>query len=231
MAAQQLETIELETATPVSHSVIWLHGLGASGDDFVPVAPQLGLPEGLGVRFIFPHAPVRPISINNGMSMRGWYDITSLDFDQREQDVAGTQASAAAIDALIDQEIERGVPANKIVLAGFSQGGAIALYAGLTSRHRVAGILALSTYLPLADQVFEDMKTRANADDDRTSLPIFFAHGTHDEVILLKYAEQSRDALAQAGFEVEWSAWPMPHSVIPDEIAAMGAWFKKQMGK
>lgn len=231
MAAQQLETIELETGSPVSHSVIWLHGLGASGDDFVPVVPELDLPETLGVRFIFPHAPVRPITINNGMSMRGWYDITSLNFDQREQDVAGTQASALAIDALIEQEIERGVPAANIVLAGFSQGGAIALYAGLTSRHRVAGILALSTYLPLADQVFADMKNRDNADDDRNTLPIFFAHGTHDDVIQLKYAEQSRDALAEAGFTVEWSAWPMPHSVIPDEIAAMGDWFRKQLGK
>ena len=231
MASQQLKTIEIETATPVSYSVIWLHGLGASGNDFVPVVPQLGLPDDVGVRFIFPNAPVRPITVNNGMTMPAWYDISSLDFDKREQDVTGTQESAQAIDALIEQEISRGVPADKIVLAGYSQGGAIVLYAGITSRHRVAGILALSTYLPLADQVFDDMKNRANADDDRCSLPIFFAHGTHDDVIKLKYAEQSREALNGAGFDVDWSTWPMSHMIIPDEIAAMGEWFRKQMGK
>ena len=222
MTSDSLECIELETATPVTHSVIWLHGLGASGDDFVPVVPELGIPEALGVRFIFPHAPVRPITINNGMSMRGWYDITSLNFDEREQDVSGTQASAAAVDALIEQEISRGIPASNIVLAGFSQGGAVVLYAGLTSKHRVGSILALSTYLPLADQVFDDMNTRSDPKDDRTTLPIFFAHGTYDDVIKLKYAEESRAALESAGFNVEWSTWPMAHSVSPEEINAMG---------
>ncbi len=231
MATDQLECIEIETASPVSHSVIWLHGLGASGDDFVPVVPELGVPSDLGVRFIFPHAPVRPITINNGMAMRGWYDITSLNFDEREQDVAGTQASAAAVNQLIEQEIGRGIPAGNIVLAGFSQGGAVALYAGLTSQHRTAGILALSTYLPLVDQVFVDMKNRPDADDDRTTLPIFFAHGTHDDVIRLQYAEESKDALMGAGFNVEFSTWPMPHSVIPEEITAMGEWFRTQWGK
>ena len=231
MTPQQLHTIELETSTPVTHSVIWLHGLGASGDDFVPIVPELGLPAELGVRFIFPNAPERPITINNGMAMPAWYDITSLDFAQREQDVAGTQSSASAIDSLIEQEIERGVPTNKIILAGYSQGGAIALYAGLTSRHRVAGILALSTYLPLADQVFDDMNNRDEADDDRTTLPIFFAHGIHDEVILLKYAEQSCEVLQQAKFQVEWSTWPMSHQVIAEEIKAIGGWLTQQLGK
>lgn len=228
MSAVDLECIELETSTPVTHSVIWLHGLGASGDDFVPVVPELGVPDSLGVRFIFPHAPVRPITINNGMAMRGWYDITSLNFDEREQDLPGTQASANAVDALIEQEISRGVPASNIVLAGFSQGGAIALFAGLTSKHRVACILALSTYLPLGDTAF---KAVADHSDDRKTLPIFFAHGSHDDVIHLKYAEESRDALEARGFTVEWSTWPMPHSVIPEEIVAMGAWFKTQWRK
>jgi len=231
MTTQELECIELETATPVTHSVIWLHGLGASGDDFVPVVPELGIPEGLGVRFLFPHAPVRPITINNGMAMRGWYDITSLNFDEREQDVSGTQASAAAVDVLIEHEISRGVPAANIVLAGFSQGGAVVLYAGLTSKHRVAGILALSTYLPLGEQVFDDMKNRSDASDERSTLPIFFAHGTHDDVIRIQYAEESRDALLAAGFDVEWSTWPMAHSVSPEEITAMGNWFKTRWSK
>ncbi len=228
MSAADLECIELETTTPVTHSVIWLHGLGASGDDFVPVVPELDVPENLGVRFIFPHAPVRPITINNGMAMRGWYDITSLNFDEREQDLAGTQASADAVDALIEQEISRGVPAANIVLAGFSQGGAIALFAGLTSKHRVAGILALSTYLPLGDTAFEAMTKHS---DDRNTLPIFFAHGSHDEVILLKYAKESRDALLGKGFDVNWSTWPMAHSVMPEEIVAMSVWFKTQWRK
>lgn len=228
MSAADLECIELETSTPVTHSVIWLHGLGASGDDFVPVVPELDVPATLGVRFIFPHAPVRPITINNGMAMRGWYDITSLNFDEREQDLPGTQASANAVDDLIEQEIARGVPAENIILAGFSQGGAIALFAGLTSKHRVAGILALSTYLPLADTAFEKMMLQA---DDRKTLPIFFAHGSHDDVIHLKYAEESKDALAGQGFNVEWSTWPMAHSVMPEEIVAMGTWFKTQWRK
>ena len=231
MKTEPLECIEIETATHVTHSVIWLHGLGASGDDFVPVVPELGIPDSLGVRFLFPHAPVRPITINNGMAMRGWYDITSLNFDEREQDVSGTQASAAAVDALIEQEVLRGIPAANIVLAGFSQGGAVVLYAGLTSKHRVAGILALSTYLPLGDQAFDDMKNRTDPADDRTTLPIFFAHGTHDEVIRLQYAEESRSALENEGFSVEWSTWPMAHSVSPEEINAMSEWFRKRWGK
>lgn len=231
MKTNQLECIEIETATPVTHSVIWLHGLGASGDDFVPLIPELSIPEELGVRFVFPHAPVRPISINNGMSMRGWYDITSLNFDEREQDVEGTQASAYAVDAIIEQEISRGIPASNIVLAGFSQGGAVVLYVGLTSEHRVGGILALSTYLPLGDQVFDDMKNRANPKDNRVTLPIFFAHGTDDEVIRLEYAEESLDALEGAGFQVEWSTWQMDHSVSPDEITAIGEWLRAQWSK
>jgi len=160
--------------------------------------------------------------------MRGWYDITSLNFDEREQDLPGTQASADAVDALIEHEIARGVPASNIILAGFSQGGAIALFTGLSSQHRVAGILALSTYLPLGDTAFEAMKAHS---DDRKSLPIFFAHGSHDDVIQLKYAEESRDALEAQGFEVNWSTWPMAHSVMPEEIVAMGSWFKTQWRK
>lgn len=230
MSRDLLECIEITTAEPVQHSVIWLHGLGATADDFVPVIPELGIPDGLGVRFVFPQAPTRPITINNGYAMPGWYDITSLDFTKREQDVAGTQESAAHINRLIDREIERGVPASQIVLAGFSQGGAVALYTGLISHHRTAGILALSTYLPLDEQIFDDMRQRAEPTDDRSSLPIFFAHGTHDDVILLTYAEQSKQKLLEQNFSVEWSTWPMPHSVIPEEIKAMGQWLKARWG-
>jgi len=233
MGTKFLQCIEMETSesAPITHSVIWLHGLGASGDDFVPVVPELQVPTDLGVRFIFPHAPVRPITINGGMEMRGWYDITSLDFSERKQDVAGTLASSKAIEQLMEREIERGTAAENIILAGFSQGGAIALYTALTSRYRVGGVLALSTYLPLSDEVFNTMQARPEAQDERTSLPIFMAHGSHDEVILLQYAEASKTSLTAAGFTVEWSTWPMPHSVIPEEIAAMARWFKTQWRK
>ena len=152
---QQTLPIKLETGTPVEKSVIWLHGLGASGDDFVPVVPELGLPDKPGIRFVFPHAPVRPITINNGMSMRGWFDITSLDFEAREQDLDGMAESVSIVNGLLQDEIDKGVEAANIVLAGFSQGGAIALMAALQSQLPLAGVMGLSTYLPDAQNMLE----------------------------------------------------------------------------
>lgn len=218
-----LETIEIKTGNDCQYAVIWLHGLGASGHDFEPIVPELRLPTEVGVRFVFPHAPTRPITINGGMPMRGWYDITSLDFSQREQDIAGTQASSQLVGALVEREIDRGIPADHIVLAGFSQGGAIALYHGLTSHHAFAGILALSTYLPIQEQTLS-LRTPENQ-----NTAIFLAHGTYDDVIALQYAEQSRDVLVSNQYSVQWKTYPMPHSVSPEEIQDISAWLQKQI--
>jgi len=204
-------------------SVIWLHGLGASGDDFVPVVPELKLPESPAVRFLFPHAPVRPITINGGMAMRGWYDITSLEFDSREEDGPGIKESASQVTDLIEHEISRGISANSILLAGFSQGGAIALYTGLTGKHLVGGILALSTYLPIHDEALPQMT------DAHRALPVFMAHGQYDDVIQIQYAERSRDVLQGQNIDIEWRTYPMPHSVSPEEISDIAAWFKQRM--
>lgn len=211
------DRIETETGANPTHTVIWLHGLGADGNDFVPVVPALGLPSTLSVRFVFPHAPTRPITVNGGMVMRGWYDILGLDID-RSTDAEGIKASATAVAALIDHETERGIDSANIVLAGFSQGGAIALYQGLRHATPLAGILALSTYLPMPDRI-ADEKHSANA-----SVPVYMAHGTADPVVPLALAEQSVEAMKAAGCNVEWSTWPIPHAVSPEEIADIGRW-------
>lgn len=219
-----LDTIELETDPNVEFSVIWLHGLGASGHDFEPIVPELKLPNRPGIRFIFPHAPVRPITINGGAAMRGWYDITSLEFTEREHDDEGIQSSVEHVNALIEQEIERGIPANQIILAGFSQGGAIAFNAGLLSKHQLGGILALSTYLPMTAD------TLSQVSDTKKSLPIFVAHGQQDDVIHIQYAEQSIEKLKAAGFDPTWHSYVMPHSVNLEEVNDIAAWFKRLMG-
>lgn len=213
------ETLELGPAQAAC-SVIWLHGLGADGYDFEPIVPELGLPADLKVRFVFPHAPQRPVTINNGFVMRAWYDIAAPQIDTRE-DAEGIQGSARQLEALVAREIERGVPAGKIVLAGFSQGGAIALYTGLRYGQRLAGILALSTYLPLAAH-FDANRHPANRD-----VPIFMAHGTHDPVIPVNIAAATRAQLEAAGYAPEWREYPMDHSVVPDEIDHIGAWLKR----
>jgi phospholipase/carboxylesterase len=215
-----LEAIEMQTAANPQHCVIWMHGLGADGHDFAPIVPELGLPHAAAVRFIFPHAPMQPVTINNGYVMRAWYDILEPDLVRRE-DGKGLRASQALIEALIARETARGIKASNLVLAGFSQGGAIALQTGLRHPERLAGIMALSTYLPIANTVAAE-RSAANQD-----VPIFMAHGTQDPVIVLSRATTSRDRLTELGYSVEWRQYAMPHSVCPEEIRDIGVWLRK----
>lgn len=210
-----LEVIEIETGPAPQLTIIWLHGLGADGHDFEPIVPELGLR--FPVRFVFPHAPVRPVTINGGMPMRAWYDIYAFD-GQSGEDAAGIRASATAVTELIDGEVERGVAAQRIVLAGFSQGGAIVLHTALRERRALAGVLALSTYLPLAATLAGE-RSAANA-----AIPIFMAHGSADPVLPLSLGEVSRRALMALGYEVEWHVYPMAHSVCLEEVSAIGGW-------
>jgi phospholipase/carboxylesterase len=215
-----LPAIELETAPGPVASVIWLHGLGADGNDFVPIVPELGLPPARALRFIFPHAPVRAVTINNGMRMRAWYDIAAADLNNRA-DISGVRQSTDQVEGLIAREKGRGVPAAHIVLAGFSQGGAIALYAGLRHAERLAGILALSTYLVQADRLPAEAAA-ANRD-----VPIFMAHGTADPVVRFEWGLASRRALEANGNPVEWHQYPIEHSLCLEEVRAIGAWLAK----
>jgi phospholipase/carboxylesterase len=215
-----LETLELETGPRPTAAVIWLHGLGADGYDFEPIVPELRLPAAPAVRFVFPHAPMRPVTINNGAVMRAWYDIVSLEGVRREDD-AGVRASQASVEELIAREASRGIPAARVVLAGFSQGGAIALQTGLRHAERLAGIMALSTYLPLAPTL------AAEASAANRGVPIFMAHGQYDSMIPIERAAISRDVLRKAGYDVEWHDYPMAHSVCLEEIGDMGAWLRR----
>jgi phospholipase/carboxylesterase len=215
--ADRLEAIEIETAESPGASVIWMHGLGADGHDFVDVVPELGLPARPGVRFVFPHAPMRPVTINGGYVMRAWYDIRD-DGGVRREDVAGVRASQKAIEALIAREKERGVPAAAIVLAGFSQGGAMALHTALRHHERLAGVMALSCSLPLAEAL------AAEAAPANRDVPIFMAHGTHDPMIPMARALRARETLAGLGYRLEWHEYPMPHSVCLEEIRDTSAW-------
>jgi phospholipase/carboxylesterase len=212
--SELLDAIEIETTPTPKASIIWLHGLGADGHDFEPIVPELGLPKSTAVRFIFPHAPVRPVTINGGARMRAWYDVTP----DGPQDAGGIRVSQAHVEALIAREHTRGIAAGAIVLAGFSQGGAMALQTGLRHAERLAGILALSAYLPLPDTLAHEASA-ANRD-----LPIFMAHGTQDPVIPLSWAKRSRDLLVGLGYAAEWHEYPMPHSVCAEEIADIGHW-------
>ena len=215
-----LPAIELETAPGPVASVIWLHGLGADGNDFVPIVPELGMPPARAFRFIFPHAPVRAVTINNGMRMRAWYDIAAADLNNRA-DISGVRQSTDQVEGLIAREKGRGVPAAHIVLAGFSQGGAIALYAGLRHAERLAGILALSTYLVQADRL------PAEAAGANRDVPIFMAHGTADPVVRFEWGLASRRALEANGNPVEWHQYPIEHSLCLEEVRAIGAWLAK----
>jgi len=221
--ADQLEAIEIETSASPGASIIWLHGLGADGHDFVDVVPELALPGRPGVRFVFPHAPMRPVTINGGYVMRAWYDIRD-DSGVRREDPAGVRASQKAIEALIEREKERGVPAGAIVLAGFSQGGAMALYTGLRYGERLAGVMALSCSLPLADTL------AAEAAPANRDVPIFMAHGTHDPMIPMARALRAREVLTGLGYRLEWHEYQMPHSVCAEEIAHIGVWLGKVLG-
>ncbi|MBU6415951.1 MAG: dienelactone hydrolase family protein [Xanthomonadaceae bacterium] len=219
----QLECVEHETAANPRHAVIWLHGLGADGNDFVPILPQLVRPEWPALRFVFPHAPVRPISLNGGLPMRAWYDIAGFDLAQR-QDEAGIRASIDEVERLIAREVERGVPVANIVLTGFSQGGAIALAAGLRHDRALAAIVALSTYLPIAEVTAGERST-ANA-----ATPIFMGHGAFDPVVPQYLGERSRDQLRGWGYRVDWRSYPMAHQVCPQEIADLAEFLTMHLG-
>ena len=219
-----MESIEIETGDNPCASVIWLHGLGADGHDFEAIVPELKLPTELPIRFVFPHAPMRPITINGGMVMRGWYDIIDLDDLDRRADPKGIAESADMIETMIAREVgERGVPAANIVLAGFSQGGVIALHVGLRHPARLAGIMGLSTYLSLAEEL-EAEASAANRD-----VPIFMAHGTHDPVIPIKLAETGRDTLIRLGWQPRWESYPMPHAIHPTEVEHIGGWLRERL--
>ena len=215
------ECVEVQTGDEPVGSVIWLHGLGADGHDFEPIVRELRLPADLPLRFVFPHAPVRPVTINGGVAMRAWYDILSLDRDA-PSDEAGIRDSAGILEGLIDAECERGIAANRIVVAGFSQGGAIALHTALRQRRRLAGLMALSTYLPLV-QYFED-EVLNDPDVGHRDLPIFMAHGSFDPMLPMQLGRHSAELLGSAGFEVEWHDYPMPHAVCAEEIEDIRRW-------
>lgn len=216
---QLIKHLELVTGPEPRGSVIWMHGLGADCWDFVSIVKELYLPDDLPLRFIFPQAPTRPITINGGHVMPGWYDISMAELE-RKPDEAGVRESQGFIDALIAREVSRGIASNKIILAGFSQGGAIALQAGLRQTQALAGILALSTYLTLGDSLAKE-KTTANA-----NIPILMAHGTQDPVVPLALARSSRDAMAALGFKVEWREYPMQHSLCAQEVEEISGWLQ-----
>jgi phospholipase/carboxylesterase len=216
-----LETIERSTASNPTHSIIVLHGLGADGNDFVPIVSQLVHADWPPLRFVFPHAPVRPVTLNNGMPMRAWYDIAGFDLSQR-QDEAGVRASIAQVEQLIAREEQRGIPARKVILAGFSQGGAVALATGLRHAQRLAGIVALSTYLPIAEIIAAERHS-ANA-----QLPIFMAHGSFDPVVPLRLGEISCELLRGFGHPLEWHVYPMAHQVCPQEIYDLAEWLMER---
>ena len=220
MASAVLPCIELETGPAPDAAVIVLHGLGADGNDFVPIVEELKLPESPAIRFVFPHAPVRRVTINGGYPMRAWYDIAEADLSNRA-DMNGVRQSRDEVEALIAREQSRGIASRRIVLAGFSQGGAIALYTALRYRERMAGVIALSTYL------IDSASLPSEADEANKDVPIFMAHGTQDPVVRLQWAEQSRRALQDLGYDVEWHTYAMPHSVVWEEIGAMGVFLTR----
>lgn len=222
-AIDLLPAVEIETGGSPAHAVVWLHGLGADGHDFVPIVNELTLPSDASIRFIFPHAPERPVTINNGYVMRAWYDIYRADFNDPE-DQSGIRYSQAALDALIEREMQRGIPSGHIFLAGFSQGGAMALQTGLRQNNPLAGIIALSCYLPLAETLAVEV-CGANA-----TTPVFMAHGIYDPVIPLSHAAASRDKLLATGYPLEWHEYPMAHSVCETEIADISRWLRHIIG-
>ena len=215
-----LEAIELETAANPAIAIIWLHGLGADGSDFVPMVAQFKAAGCPPIRFIFPHAPMMPVTVNNGYVMRAWYDILGADLTRRE-DEAGVRASQAALEELIAAQLARGIASERILLAGFSQGCAMALQTGLRYPKQLAGLLCLSGYLPLSNTVATE-RSPANLDT-----PIFMAHGTMDPVVPVDRAVAARTTLEGLGYAVEWHDYPMPHAVCPQEIGDIGAWMMR----
>ncbi|WP_240095476.1 alpha/beta hydrolase [Thermomonas flagellata] len=220
-----LETVEHQTGPDPQWAVLWLHGLGADGHDFAPIVPELVRAGWPPLRFVFPHAPVRPVTINGGMRMRAWYDIRDLDLAHRA-DLAGVDASVAEVEALIAREAARGIPPQRLLLAGFSQGGAITLAAGLARRQPLAGLVALSTYLPLpAETARQRMQPEASAQ------PVFLAHGRLDPVVPFAAGEAAAAALRRFGFGVDWHAYPMQHAVCAEEIADLGDWLQARFAR
>jgi phospholipase/carboxylesterase len=217
----EIQTVEIETGPNPDGSIIWLHGLGADGHDFEPIVPELQLPPGLALRFVFPHAPVRPVTINGGMEMRAWYDIFSFDRGG-PVDEAGIRDSGDIANRLIKRERERGIAAGRVLLAGFSQGGAIALHAALRYPEKLAGLMALSTYLPLPSSL--DAEVVGNPAAVNEQIPIFMAHGTFDPVLPMQMGSGSRDLLIDKGFKIEWHDYPMAHAVCAEEIAHIRTW-------
>ena len=215
------DAIEIETRENPAASVIWLHGLGADGYDFEPIVPELQLPD-IPIRFVFPHAPMQPVTINAGMVMRAWYDVS--DTAIRREDEAGVRGSQALLEGLIAREKQRGSGAGRIVVAGFSQGGAIALQTGLRHAERLAGVMALSCYLPIADKLAEE------AHPANRGVPVFMGHGTQDPVVTLARALESRELLERADYRVEWHDYPMAHSVCLEEIRDISAWLRRVLG-
>ena len=217
-----LPSVEIETAAHPKHAVIWLHGLGADGHDFEPIVPELVDRAWPALRFIFPHAPVRPVTVNGGMPMRAWYDIAGMEIAQK-QDEAGIRASIAQLDELIAREESRGVPSENIVLAGFSQGGAVVLAGGLRHAQKLGGIVALSTYLPMAE------KTQVEASAVNRAIPIFQAHGSADPIVPQALGTMSREHLQALGYTIEWHSYPMAHQVCAEEIADLRRWLDARL--
>lgn len=216
----RLDCVTVDTGPSPRHCVIWLHGLGADGHDFEPAVPHLGLPTEPAVRFLFPHAPRRPVTVNGGMRMRAWYDITELDIAARP-DEAGIRESQALIEALLEESRDAGFAPSDTILAGFSQGGAIALHTGLRHKKRLAGIMGLSCYLPLDEQLSEE------ASGANRNTPIFMAHGTQDPVVPFGLGERSKDFLGERGYGVEWHHYPVSHGVAPEELRDIGKWLTR----
>ncbi|SDZ10339.1 phospholipase/carboxylesterase [Lysobacter sp. yr284] len=220
--AAPLDTVEIETGPQPAWTVLWLHGLGDSGEGWAPVVPELVRKDWPALRFVFPHAPVRAVTINNGARMRAWYDIRDFQDLANRADEAGVEESVAQVEALIAREAERGVPASRVVLAGFSQGGAIALAAGLRRREPLAGLIALSTYLPMADRLVREAAPAASAQ------PLFMAHGSHDPVVPLRGGEMAAARLRTLGFKIDWHTYPMAHQACAEEIDAVAAWLSQR---
>lgn len=217
--SDRLDSAMIETGERPDHAVVWLHGLGADGHDFEPIVPQLQAAARRSVRFVFPHAPVRPVTINGGMQMRAWYDILGLQID-RDQDRDGIQASLAAVDRIIEDQIRSGIPAERLVLAGFSQGGAVALRCGLARRQPLAGVVALSCYLLDASSLADWVAAES------ARIPIFMGHGSQDPVVPAGLGKAAADTLIESGYRVDWRTWNMPHSVCPEEITAIDQWLE-----
>jgi phospholipase/carboxylesterase len=214
------EAVEIETGAKPEGAVIWLHGLGADGHDFEPIVPELARPGERPLRFVFPHAPIRPVTLNGGFAMRAWYDIVSLE-RRGPEDESGIRASQELVEALIRRENERGIPSERIVLAGFSQGGALALVTGTRYPHKLAGIMGLSCYMLLAER-FAAERVAANQ-----ATPIFLAHGLEDPIVAPLLGEHARAWLEAAGYPVEWHTYAMPHSVCPQEVTDIANWLRR----